>query len=294
MRSNQDIEFYLNRFLESASVAQKWRTLADLERRLQMRIGRAFRRQQAVFLRGFEGLRGRFVENGQYSPTLALPQREGIVTAELREAITADDWLRVFDEATSQTFDLFFEAIQEHIATALLQGGVETLASVGVDFSFSLRHPRAEAYLAEHGSALITRINEVTRGNIQTILAEGIREGWSYDRIARAITQMYSEMAVGKPQEHIDSRAHLIAVTELGNAYEAGSSIVVRDLQDSGLYMEKSWLTVGDDRVSDGCRSNEAEGWIAFELAHVSGHQHPLRFPGCRCTELYRRRQAPP
>jgi hypothetical protein len=144
--------------------------------------------------------------------------------------------------------------------------------------------------LAEHGSALIRQINEVTRGNIQTILSEGIREGWSYDRVARAIIQMYSEMAVGRPQQHIDSRAHLIAVTELGNAYEAGSSIVVRDLQDAGLVMQKSWLTVGDERVSDPCRANQGEGWIPFEQAHSSGHQHPLEHPGCRCTELYRRR----
>ena len=273
----------LDRFLEAASVAGKWRLLGDLERRLTHKIAAAFRRQRTLFLKGFETLRSRFSEANRADSG----QNADVI---LREAITADDWLRIFDEATQQSFDLFMTAIQEQIQTALVQGGLDVVANIGVDFAFGLRHPRAEAYLAEHGSALITRINEVTRGNIQTIITEGIREGWSYDRIARAVSQMYSEMAVGKPQQHIDSRAHLIAVTELGNAYESGSSIVVRDLQDSGLHMEKSWLTVGDERVCDGCRANEAEGWIPFAQAHGSGHQHPLRFPGCRCTELYRRR----
>lgn len=283
----------LDRFLEAASVAEKWRWMSDLERRLTHKVAAGFRRQRTLFLQGFETLRGRFTES---QPLPSPPQNEGGGShgIDLREAITADDWLRIFDEASRQSFDLFLTAIQEHIQTALLQGGLDVVANIGVDFAFGLRHPRAEAYLAEHGSSLITRINEVTRGNIQTILSEGIREGWSYDRIARAISGMYSEMAVGKPQEHIDSRAHLIAVTELGDAYEAGSQMVVRDLQDAGLQMEKSWLTVGDNRVSDGCRSNEAEGWIPFAQAHGSGHQHPLRFPGCRCTELYRRRQTPP
>jgi hypothetical protein len=99
-------------------------------------------------------------------------------------------------------------------------------------------------------------------------------------------------MAVGKPQQHIDSRAHLIAVTELGNAFEDGSLGAARRMAAMGLEMEKKWLTVGDQRVSEGCRTNQAAGWIPIDRPFPSGHDRPLRFPGCRCTAQYQRKRS--
>jgi len=264
----------LDRFLEEASVAEKWRIVGPTETKLQRALSKAFRAQGQRLIKAFGSLRSQFAE----------------AAGPLREAITADDWLRIFDRITSETTDLFFEPIQTLAGQAMERGAASTIADVGVDIAFGLKNPRALAYLDEHGYGLISQIDAVTRGNLATIIRNGADEGWSYNRIAREIISLYSEMAVGKPQQHIQSRAHLIAVTEIGNAYEEGSAIVVRDLQDAGLVMEKKWLTVGDDRVSDGCRGNAAEGWIPYVQSHQSGHQHPLRFPGCRCTENYRRK----
>lgn len=265
---------------EASSVNQKWDVLERLELRLQRTLAKAFRTQGQLFLKGFEELRPQF--------------REGIRLAgealALREAITQDDWMRIFDRVSGETRDLFFDPIQYGAGVALERGASAAVADVGIDMAFGLKNPRAVDYLNHHGYGLISQIDDVTRGNIATIVGNGAAEGWSYDKVAREIISMYSQMAVGKPQQHIDSRAHLIAVTEIGNAYEAGSAIVIRDLQDSGLQMEKKWLTVGDERVSDGCRENQNEGWILFSRTHQSGHMNPLRFPGCRCTELYRRR----
>jgi hypothetical protein len=207
----------------------------------------------------------------------------------LREAWTVDDWLRLFDLVSGETVDLFFTPIQAGISEALLAGASEVIGMVGVDYAFGLANPRAVAYLEAHGYGLISQIDSVTRGNIATIVNNGTAEGWSYNRVAREISSLYSEMAIGKPQQHIDSRAHLIAVTEAGNGYEEGNLTVVRDMEDAGLRMEKKWLTVGDDRVSDGCQANQDEGWIPVGHAFSSGHDRPLRFPGCRCTTEYRR-----
>ena len=110
--------------------------------------------------------------------------------------------------------------------------------------------------------------------------------------MAKAIKDRYQEFAVGVPQQHIRSRAELISITEAGMAYESGSSIVVRDLQDAGLRMEKSWLTVGDQRVDPHCAANQAQGWIAFDEAFSDGSMQPLSHPACRCTALYRRAPA--
>lgn len=273
----------LDRFLEAVSVAQKWRKLGRLQGGLERAMAAAFRAQGRAFVQEFSQLRPRFDE--------ALRQRylTRRQRAQLREAITESDWFSLFDAAAQQTLTMFLSPIQETAQAALLMGAADLIAQVGVDVAFNLRNPRAVAYLDAHGAELVTRINETTRSDIKRIVTQAVDEGWSYNRTAREITNRYQEFAVGKPQLHIDSRAHLVAVTESGMAYEEGSAIVVRDLQDAGLQMEKSWLTVGDDRVSDGCRANQAEGWIPMSQAHQSGHMQPLRFPGCRCTELYRR-----
>lgn len=262
----------LDTFLEAVSVVAKWQQLDPLVARTEKKIGAIFKRQGQILLRGFASLRGQIGE------------------ARLREALGADDWIRVFDTATGATLEAFFETVQGAAREGLRRGAAQTLADVNIDIAFDLRNPRAEQYLQQHGYGLITQINAVTRGNIATIIDNGMREGWSYGKMAREINSLYSEMAVGKPQQHIDSRGHLIAITEIGQAYEAGGAIVIQDLQNAGLQMEKEWLTVGDDRVSDGCQANMSEGWIPYAQAFSSGHMHPLRFPGCRCTVLYRRK----
>lgn len=108
--------------------------------------------------------------------------------------------------------------------------------------------------------------------------------------MAREISSRFEEFAVGKPQQHIDSRAHLVAVTETAEAYEEGNRIAAKQIQQQGITMEKFWLTVKDNRVSDGCDENMDAGWIGIDEAFPSGHQRPPRFPGCRCDTLYRRK----
>lgn len=181
-------------------------------------------------------------------------------------------------------------ALQDGAEASMLAGMRAAVGDLGgIGLSFDLHNPRAVAYLREYGAARVTQISETTRSEMQTLIANMVDDGSSYDQIARAIKRRWREMAIGKPQLHIDSRAHLIAVTEAGNAYEHGNLAVVQDMAGLGLPMEKYWQTVGDDRVSDGCAENEAAGWIPVADLFPSGDERPLRFPGCRCTGLYRR-----
>lgn len=254
----------LDRFLEAASVAQKRRALAPVERKAQRELATAFRQQGRLFLAGFKELQSKFQE------------------AALREAVTERDWLAIFERAAAETEDTFFEAIQGAASVAMVRGAENLIADLGVNVAFTLQNPRAVNYLTEHGYGLISNIDAVTRGNIATIVTNAVEEGWSYGRTSTEIRSLYSDMSF--------KRGKLIAVTEAGMAYEEGNAIVVRDLQDAGLVMEKRWLTVGDDRVSQGCRDNAAEGWIPVAASFSSGHMQPLRFPGCRCTTQYRRK----
>lgn len=212
-----------------------------------------------------------------------------VFTAKLQP--TLPGWEGLFEEAAEETEDLFVNPIVKTIKIALTIGGDAMWRAAQIVGSFDLANPLAVRYVAEHGAKLVSKINDTTRDYLRTVIQKGVDEGWSYDRIAKAITERYSEFAVGRPQQHIDSRAHMIAVTETGNAYEAGNRIVAESLGGYGLDMEKSWLTAQDDRVcSDECQINEAQGWIPMQEPFASGDQQPLAHPSCRCSALYRRK----
>jgi hypothetical protein len=155
--------------------------------------------------------------------------------------------------------------------------------------TFNLRNPRAIAYLEEHGAEQIAGIDETTRVAIRYILLQGRKEGWSHDKVAKAITERFEEFGAPTPHKHLHTRAHLIAVSETGNAYEEASFQAAMQMAEEGLPMEKMWMNAGDELVSEACLANTAVGWIPIDQPFPSGHMRPLRYEACRCTALYRR-----
>lgn len=254
-------------------------------RKLELAMRKAFREQGKLFVRGLKKFRDYF------EAERVTPNPFGGEGAKLEEALPPSEWLFVFYEVAKKTLALFVKPIDAAAQKSLEAGAVAMVADIGMDISFALDNPRAVQFLKDYGARRVAGIDDETRKQLNTILAQAADEGWSYDRTAEAITKRYREFGVGRPQEHIDSRAHLIAVTETGEAYAEGNLIVARDLQDAGVTMEKFWSTVGDNKVSDGCRENQEAGWIALENPFPSGHQRPLRFPGCRCDLLTRRKK---
>ena len=164
------------------------------------------------------------------------------------------------------------------------------LQAASFDISFKLPNPRAVAYARKAAAEHITEINDTTRKVIHDMIVKGVEEGKSYGKVAREIKNRFHEFAVGKPQEHIASRAQLVAVTENAQAYESGGRMLVDDLESAGLDMEKSWGGPGaeDPKTSEGCLENKAVGWIPVKQAFPSGDQMPPRFPGCRHYAAYR------
>jgi len=259
-------------FLEAITRTQRERELAPIVEELEYALAKAWRRQGALFVNSLEEWRGKFPE-------------------EIKEALDYPEWWPLLELAMYQTFHAFLDPIDAAIIEAYLMGGGALVGTVGMPFSFTLANPRAQAYIEEYGARLITKINETTRDQIHTILKDASEGGWGYDKTAKAITERFDEFAIGKPQEHIRSRAHLVAVTESGNAYEAGNFEAAVQLSERGMAMEKKWVNVGDDKVSDGCLANSAVGWIPLLEQFPSNDPHPLRFPGCRCHAQYRRKR---
>jgi|APSaa5957512622_1039677.scaffolds.fasta_scaffold27859_2 hypothetical protein len=201
------------------------------------------------------------------------------------------DWMLRFYEITVKTAPFFVGPIQKAAEQSLVIGANQAIAELGLGISFDLKNPRALAYLKDYGVQRVAKIDSTTQKYLSTLLQQSLDEGWSSKRTAAAIIERYEQFAIGQPQAHIESRAHLIAVTETGEAYSEANLMVAQDLQDAGITMEKAWSTVGDGKVSEGCLENEAKGYIGLNQEFPSGHQRPLRFPGCRCDMLTRRKK---
>lgn len=252
------------------------RSVERLTEKLRLDIRRAFIKQGAIFVQSLRStLRLHFAES--------MEGHVRFLSAPLKESMAPTDWLPIWVQTDQKTFSLFAEPIEKIATRALQLGALATIAEIKMDISFTLENPRAVQYLRDYGARQVTKISETTRGELQTLISQAVDEGWSYSRLAEAIQDRFDGFANGMPQQHIDSRAHLVAVTEAGNAYAEGNLIIAQDLQDAGLTMEKAWSTTGDDRVSAGCKANEEAGYIGINQEFPSGHQRPLRFPGCRC-----------
>jgi hypothetical protein len=258
-----------------------------LVRPLELAMRKAFRMQGGLFAQKLRAQKIKFAEAREAAGDLWQNWATQLEQP-FSESISESDWLKIWYEVEQATLKLFEEPIDKAVAAALRFGALAQIAELELGIKFDLKNPRAKAYLDNYGAELVKGVDETTKGYLKTLMTQAADEGWSYKRTAEAIIERFEEFAVGKPQEHIDSRAHLIAVTEIGNGYAEGNLIVARDLKSAGLNVEKAWSTVGDDKVSDGCQQNEADGWIDVDDVFSSGDQRPLRFPGCRCDLLTR------
>ena len=262
----------IDRLIEAFSARRKWRALAPIERKLELAMQAAFRKQGRAFL-------------------AALNHRAGVLSGRLRESpgdLLPPDWEAIFLEIAVDLVP-FNTPIQAAAESALLTGGRHAVADLAVEGAFDLANPRAAAYLEAHAAEAVTAINEATRAELRRVIAAGVREGQSYDQIARTIRERFAGFSTPQPQLHIRSRAHLVAVTETSAGYEQGNRAVADQLQAEGLQMEKSWLDVGDSRVDPDCADNAATGWIPIADSFPAGASEPPQHPACRCTALQRR-----
>lgn len=127
-------------------------------------------------------------------------------------------------------------------------------------------------YAQSRGAQLVTQMDDVTRDRLARVVSEGIENRRGVPGIARDLRQEFGDMT--------RYRSQLIAKNETADALGQAFEDRGKDLGITG----KEWVTVGDDRVSDGCIGNAATGVIPFDQPFPSGHMRPPRFPGCRCA----------
>jgi len=252
----------IDRFIETLTIARKERIRRPIEAPLEKAMAKAFAAQGAKLL-------GKLSE-ARIQEAYGLREADGF------------DWEKAFDVTANQTVADFVDPIVSAVEESLMAGAEALTKDLKLDTSFDLKNPRAVKYVKSRGAENVKGINETTKDQLRTLIGNAVEDSKSYTEITKLIRQVFSDFS--------QYRARLIAVTEVGNGYEAGNRILIDDLIDGGLEMEKSWLTVGDANVDPECADNEAEGWIPVDQAFGSGHDQPLAHPNCRCTCLYRRK----
>lgn len=248
--------------------------LAPIEKKLTVALADVFLQQGRLVLRELGRYQGRFVQATVESKRL----QEVLEMDAMRLILQAIDQAAAVDMAQS-----FLTAGGE----ALAWGATQQIAEIGISLSWKQDNPRALKWLEQNAATKVTKVNDATKDEIRRILSQGMDEHLTYDQTAKAISDRFSEFAVGKPQAHIDSRAHLVAVTETATAYGEGQRQAVDEMAAQGIETEKSWLVTGGN-ICDDCQGNADEGWIPRGDEFSGGVQHSPQHPACRCDCLYR------
>jgi hypothetical protein len=245
-----------------ATWREKERSLKPLDDKMEKALARVFARQGKIFLREFASAANLFRVKESAAADQAVAQAFATAEYETRAELVA---------------------AYEIPATAYATGRV---LAVGADFKLVL--PQALEWARANAAAKVAAVNDYTRSEINRLVNAGLEEGASPDKVARRIKGKFDEFSVRQPQQHIHSRAHLIAVTENRMAYEEGNLDAMRGYAaELGTSFEKAWMTVGSDACDD-CLINEEEGWIPMEESFQDGSDVPPSHPACRCTTEYR------
>lgn len=159
------------------------------------------------------------------------------------------------------------------------------LSEFGIDFSLS--NAGAVRYMQDlrtlHLSDRFGSISHTTKQDIIEAVSDSVLKGDTYTQVAGRISKM-GDQGVFSP-----ARAQRIAVNEIAKAYGYGNRQPLQEYkQRTGRTVWKSWITVGDDLVSEICRENEKQGWILFDEPFASGDMNEPSHINCRCAVGYK------
>ena len=135
--------------------------------------------------------------------------------------------------------------------------GTTEIARLGITEAsewFGQVNQAAADFAESHAAELVSQIDEATRNKLRTILAQGLEAGESRDTILQSIesSAIFSE-----------SRAELIADTEIRIANGQGRLEGYRAARDNGVKLKKLWV-LGEASCEE-CIENEAAGPIDLE-----------------------------
>lgn len=264
----------MNRLAESLLWASRRAIVDPLILELMIAWEECFRRQGRYFIRkGVPKLQeGTFFEAAARQPDMrALDAIAAAVN-------TLDDFRDTF---AGQTFTRV-------VSLALVGGAQQTQRDTGsFILGFDLKSPVVLDYLKQHSAEKLgADVDATTKTRLRSLLTKGYKESWGIGRTKVEIRNLFDGFAAKATQAHIETRAELIAVTEIGQAFSHGALEQGKRMEDQGIKMEKAWALAANACAI--CAPNASQGWILIERQFFSGHDRPLAHPACRCSLLLR------
>jgi len=183
---------------------------------------------------------------------------------------TLDSLLAAFNkklqaDISGQIAEIYFSGSAEMVSWGQTKAGIP-IAYEGPPIS------QAIDWAEKHGATLVKGIDEETKRRLAHSISQGIETKRGIPGLARDIRKEFADMS--------RYRSQLIARTETANALSSASLDRMQDMGIEG----KEWVTAGDDKVSDECLGNEAEGVIPVGQTFSGGVDAPPQHPDCRCV----------
>lgn len=197
----------------------------------------------------------------------------------------------VIEQLKLEALEAWRQSAEDTFTALAKDAGRLALRQVGVADAdiLSVVNDRAVSWARNHAAGLVgkkwvggrlvdnpnpaVRIDEVTRQGVRKLVEKAQADGWSNDKLAKALRTSYP---------FSKERAKLIAVTETAFTDVAGNMI---GWEESGVVQGKRWLLAnrGDPRCCDSCTENANAGAIALSAPFPSGHGQAPAHPRCRC-----------
>jgi hypothetical protein len=255
---------------------------------------------------------------------LILADLQDIDIALIEEAIARGDPAYIIDSIDwADRFDNRLAKLHESIANSIMAlTGAEAWKRLDIPYSFDIRNPYAERWVAEHGAELVTMVSEETKLAIRSVVFEGMQTGYPprdmakriqgmiglTDRDARAVLRYWlalnedannltakqvDGMAMDYSKRLLRNRAMNVARTECIGASNRGVEIAWKVAQNEGFLLLESkrvWIaatasarTCQHCKPMDGQKVGLDEKFYSKTLGkHVSG---PPLHCSCRCAQ---------
>lgn len=180
----------------------------------------------------------------------------------------------IANEIAAQIYMLPTTAKDSETFTGAIKAAVDSGGVAAADMT-ATAEPETESFIAEYlkdagFSRLTGDIDQTTVNNLGKAIADAYESGLAFDGIVQAVKDSFADAN--------DVRAHMIAQTELNDAYNQS---LMHFGQQAGA-KKKSWLV--DLAPCIVCIENAADGEIGLDEEFASGDDAPPAHVNCMCS----------
>ncbi len=226
-----------------------------LKRKLEREVRKYFRKLEQAF--PYAKLAGIYNRN--------VKESVGTETKGILDPLLATFSSTLTTDMEGELAEIYLSGQAEMITWGKTKGGIP-IAYEGPPISDAI------SWAEKHGARLVTQMDEETKRRLAHTISTGIENKRGVPGLARDIKKTFGDMT--------RYRSQLIARTETAFALSDASLNTMDDMGIEG----KEWVTAGDDRVSEECQMNEAEGVIPITQIFSGGTMAPPQHPDCRCS----------